>query len=186
MSHFTLRVAEGVLRWRLAAMSFSSSLFCLWINCRELGVLRFPVKNMKSSRRTNCSECSSPGVTVQTEEKQVAVITAYRLNTGLKYKWSSGLGCWKELLYQDPLLCSECFRVGSWTKIDHSTSSSGWLEIPKTVSVSLCTLMRTLQMYGTAVKFWFWSSDLLCFYSRILLQYSRFRGEDQILIATFR
>lgn len=88
-----------------------------------------PGWNEKSSRLTNCSECSSLGVTAQTEEKQVAVITVYRLNRGLKYKWSSALGCWKELLYQDPLLGDECFKVGSRTEIDLSTSSSGWLEV---------------------------------------------------------
>lgn len=43
------------------------------------------------------------------------------------------------------------FRVGSWTKIDLSTRSSGWLGVLNTASVSHCTLMRTLQMYGTIV-----------------------------------
>lgn len=69
----------------------------------------------------------SLGVTVQTEEKQVAVTAAYRLNRAWNTSEEVVWAVRKELLYQNPLLCGECFGVGSWTEIDLSTGSSGWL-----------------------------------------------------------
>lgn len=69
----------------------------------------------------------SLGVTVQTEEKQVAVTAAYRLNRARNTSEEVVWAVRKELLYQNPLLCGECFGVGSWTEIDLSTGSSGWL-----------------------------------------------------------
>lgn len=95
MSHFTFRVAEGVLPWRLVAVSYGSSLFFSLNKFQGPGSALFLSRNEKSSCRTNYSECISLGVTVQTEEKQVAVITAYRLkkeglNTSEEVVWAVG------------------------------------------------------------------------------------------------